>query len=59
MTELVVGKLLHRGDTLLVEELHIVAGVAIEEIVRTDTEPEQMDLLVGSSRIVVYLRDRR
>ena len=59
MTELVVGKLLHRGDTLLIEELHIVAGVAIEEIVRTHAEPEQMNLLVGSGCIVVNLRNGR
>ena len=54
MAELVVGVLLHTGDAVLVEELHIVAGIAIEEIIRTDTQPEKMDLAVSVSGIVVH-----
>ena len=54
MAELVVGVLLHTGDAVLVEELHIVAGIAIEEIIRTDTQPEKMDLAVCVSGIVVH-----
>ena len=58
MAVLIVGKLLHRSDALLIEEFHIVAGVAIEEIIRTHAEPEQMDFLIRGSSIVVDLRQR-
>ena len=58
MAELIVGKLLHRSDALLIEELHVVTGIAIEEIIRTYAEPEQMDLLIRSSGIIVDLGQR-
>ena len=54
MAELVVGVLFHTGDAVLVEKLHIVAGIAIEEIIRTDTQPEKVDLAVSVSGIVVH-----
>ena len=56
MTELVVGELLHTADALLIEELHIVTSVAIEEIISTHTEPEQTDLAVRISSVVIDIR---
>ena len=53
MAELIRCKLLHALDTLVVQELHVVAGVAIEEVVRTHTQPEQMQFLVGIVRFIV------
>ena len=57
MTELVVCVFLHAVDAVFVEELHIVAGVAIEEIVSTHSEPEQVDLVVGVLCVVVDTRN--
>ena len=53
MTELIVGKLLHTADTLGVEELHIVAGIAIQEVVGTNAQPEQANLLICILSIIV------
>ena len=53
MTKLIVGKLLHATDALLVEELHIVTGIAIEEVIGTHTQPEQADLLIGILGLVI------
>ena len=57
MAELIMGVLLHAADAVFVEELHIVAGIAIEEIVCAHTEPEQTDLAVRISGIVIDTRD--
>ena len=57
MSELVVRKLLHTADALLVEELHIIAGIAIQEVVCAHTQPEQMNLTVGILGIVVNTRN--
>lgn len=57
MTELVVRVLLDGGDAVVVEVLHVVAGVAEEEVVGTHTEPEEVDLLVRLGRVVVDARD--
>ena len=59
MTELVVSVFLHAADAVLVEELHIVAGIAIKEIVRAYTEPKQTDLAVRISGIVIDTGDIR
>ena len=55
MTELIGCELLHRLDALLVEEFHIVAGGAIEEIVGAHAEPEEVNFLVGIAGIVIDL----
>ena len=57
MAELVVGELLDATDALLVEELHVVAGIAIEEVVGAHAEPEQIDLPVGVVGLVVDVGD--
>ena len=59
MTELVVRELLHTADALLVEELHIVARIAIEEIIGTHAQPEETDLTVRIRSIVVNTRNIR
>ena len=59
MAELVVGVLLHATDAMLVEELHIVAGVAEEEIVGTHTQPEQADLAVRLLGVVIDMGQGR
>ena len=53
MSELIGRKLLDTTDAFLVEELHIVAGIAIEEVVSTHAEPEQVEFLIRISGIVV------
>ena len=55
MAKLIICELLHRSDTFLVKELHIVAGVTIEKIISAYTKPEQMNLLVGSGCIVIHI----
>ena len=57
MSELIVGKLLDTLDALLVEEFHIVAGIAIEEVVSAHTEPEEMDFLIRVSSIIIDILD--
>ena len=59
VAELVAGKLLDRADTFLVEELHIVAGIAVKEIIGAYAKPEQMDLAVGVGSMVIDLRQIR
>ena len=59
MAELIVRELLHRADALLVEELHIVARIAIEEIIGTHAQPEEMDLTVRVGGVVVNVGDIR
>ena len=59
VTELIGGKLLDTVDTLLIEELHVVAGVTIEEVIGTHTQPEQMQFLVKLGSIVIDIRDIR
>ena len=59
MSVLIGSKLLDALDAFLVEELHVVAGVAIEEVVGTHTEPEEVNLLVGLGGIVVDVGDVR
>ena len=56
MTELVVGIYLHTADAVLIEEFHIIAGIAVEEVVRTYTEPEQAYLAVRLNGIIIDLR---
>ena len=53
MSELIVGKLLHTADALVVEELHIVASITIQEVIGTHAQPEQTNLLVGIIGIIV------
>ena len=57
MTELTRGELLHAAYALLVEKLHVVAGVAVKEIVGAHTQPKQVQFLVGVVGIVVHTRD--
>ena len=57
MSELIVSKLLHAANAFLIQEFHIVAGIAIEEIVRPHTKPEQTYLLVCLLGIIIYSRD--
>ena len=59
VTELVVCVHLHIRDAVLVEKLRIVAGVAIEEVVCSHTQPEQAYLAVRVLRVIVDLRDIR
>ena len=56
MTELVVGIYFHTSDAVLIEEFHIIAGIAVEEVVCTYTEPEQAYLAVRLSGIIIDLR---
>ena len=53
MAELIVGKLLDATDAFLIKELHIVTGIAIQEVIGTHAEPEQTDLFVGILCLVV------
>ena len=53
MTKFVCGIFFHAADALLIEELHVVASIAIEEIVGTYTEPEQIDLPVSVIGLVI------
>ena len=56
VTELVVGVFLHTGDTVLIEELRIVSGITVEEIIRSHTQPEQTNLAVRILGVVVNVR---
>ena len=58
VAELVVGVFLHGADALLVEELHIVACRAIEEVVGAHAEPEEVDAAVGVGGIVIDIGQR-
>ena len=53
MAVFVVGVFLHGAYAFLVEELHIVACRAVEEIVGAHAEPEQMNPAVGIGSIVI------
>ena len=53
VTELIVGVFLHAGDAMLVEKFHIVAGIAVEEVIRAHAEPEQTDLAVRVLGVVI------
>ena len=55
MTEFVIGKHLHRTDALFVQEFHIVTCIAIEEIIRTYSQPKEMDFLIGLASLIVHL----
>ena len=55
MTKLVVGKFLDATDSLLVKELHIVASITKEEVISTHAQPEQMNLPVGISSLVINI----
>ena len=44
-------------DSLVIQELHIVAGITIEEVIRAHAQPEQMYLLVGIVRFIVDIGD--
>ena len=57
MTKLVGSELLDATDAFLVEELHIVTGIAIQEIVSTYAKPEQVNLLIRIIGIVVNIGD--
>ena len=57
MTELVVGIYFHTSDAVLIEEFHIIAGIAVEEVVCTYTEPEQAYLAVRLSGITVEVNE--
>ena len=57
MAKLVGGELLDALDALVVEELHVVAGIAIEEIIGAHAEPEEVNLLIGISGLVIDIRD--
>ena len=57
MTELIVGKLLDTANAFLVEEFHIVAGITVEEVVGTYTQPEQVYLLVGIVCLIIDIGD--
>ena len=57
MSELVVGKLLHTADALLVEESHIVAGISEQEVISTDAKPEEVNLLIGVVSIIIDVLD--
>ena len=57
MSVFVVCEFLHRADSLLVEESHIVAGIAVEEVVGAHAEPEQSDFAVRVGGIVVDAGD--
>ena len=53
MSVLVVGVFLYAADTLLIEELHVVTCGAIEEVVSTHTQPEEVNLAVGIGHVVI------
>ena len=59
VAELVVGIFLHTADAVVVEEGHIIAGVAIEEVIGAHTEPKQTDLAVRILGVVVDPGDVR
>ena len=59
MSKLIVGICLHTANAVLIQELRIVSGVAIQEIVCAHTQPEELDLAVGVLGIVVHPRDIR
>ena len=57
MTKLIVGVFLHTANAVLIQKLRIVSGVAIQEVVCTYTQPEELDLAVGILGIVVHPGD--
>ena len=59
MSELIMRVFLHTTDALLVKELGIVAGIAIEKIVSSHTKPEEVYLAVRLLCIIIYVRNVR
>ena len=56
MTEHACSVLLYVLDASLVEEFCIFLCISVKEVICTDAEPEEVDLLVCLLRVVVYLR---
>ena len=56
MTEHACGVLLYVLYAPLVEEFSIFLCISVKEVVCTDAEPEEVDLLVCLLCVVVYLR---
>ena len=44
-------------NPFIIEELHIITGISIEEIISTHTEPKQMNFLVGLFCLVINFWD--
>ena len=53
VAKLVGGELLNASYSLLVKELHVVAGIAIKEVIGANAKPEEMNLLVQLLSMVV------
>ena len=56
MAEHACGVLLYVLYAPLVEEFSIFLCISVKEVICTDAEPEEVDLLVCLLRVVVYLR---
>ena len=54
MSELVVGKIFHIVNAFAVKELEVVHCGAVQEVIRTYSEPEEVEAVVEFIGIVVY-----
>ena len=57
MTVLVMRKLLHTTNAVLVEVLHVVTCISKKEIIGAHTQPEEVNLLICIGSMIIYTRD--